>query len=486
MINKSLLTLLVFSLLGAALWYSWQDVKTTAPNTTGLNMRVFGRQILVAGGTVRLTNGRVLAVRGRTFSLAPCPGVSYRDEPFQLVSVDSPDPFPWTRIPKGTAVCGTTVADVLVPASLRIKSADRDLSDDINFEVDPVWGRVLSTSRVGADGLQRGEMAAFGDLNPADAHNVHFCQPQNVFLDYTIRQRRLSTLYVDKTGILQMCDGVPSRGSPSPPAIPHGAVILANVLVPSFSDWVSRADIMPVSVAQADPGPDQATAMAIKSALSSTAQKLHSGRPLAIDFIGDQAAAIVDSREQGQPFFERFLARLRALYPHSSIACKDYGGRADFSATIFPKYLAARAQMSRKADLVIVAMANDLVLSREQVRQNYYQLAHTLKEEGADLIVCLPLLPAPTIYGLPKNDWQAVASLDYYKAIPALAERLDFAVADVRRRSLDCCLDGLRPELLLADRLYQPNDRGEAIYAEELIGCFSPLEPGVISCHAPE
>jgi lysophospholipase L1-like esterase len=484
--KKSLLTLLALSLLGAAFWYFWPEVKITAPGITGLNMQIFGRQILVAAGAVRLANGKRLQVRGRTFNLAPCPGVSYRDEPFQLVSVDSPDPFPWTRTPKGTAVCGTTVSDVLVPTSIRIKTEERDLSGDINFDVDPVWGRVLSMSSAGADGLQRGEMAAFGELTPTDAHNVHFCQPQNVFLDYTIRQRRLSTIYVDTAGTLQLSEGVPSRGSPSPPAVPPGAIVLANVLVPSFSDWLGRTDIMPVSVAKATTGPDQTAAFAIKSALSATAKKLHAGRPLRVDFIGDRAATIVDSREQGQPFFQRFLSRLQKRYPHSSIVATSYGGSADFSSSIFPGYLAERAGQGKKADLVIVAMANDLVLSRQQLRKNYYQLARALKDDGTDLIVCLPLLPAPTVYGLPKNNWQAVAALDYYREIPALAERLDFALADVRRRSLNCYLDGLRPELLLADRLYQPNDRGEAIYAEELIGCFAPLEPGVISCHSSE
>ena len=103
----------------------------------------------------------------------------------------------------------------------------------------------------------------------------------------------------------------------------------------------------------------------------------------------------------------------------------------------------------------------------ELVKNN---LALDLKQAGAEVVLCTPHLPAPQL--MAAASWQAVAAKPYIKFVRQTAASAQVALADVAARWNSLRREGLNPDFMLVDEVIHPNDRGHAIYAEELLKCF--------------
>ena len=238
-----------------------------SPDIEGMAITSSGRKLVVASGVLRLADGKKISVRGAKFEIAACPDLAYSNEPFQLVAADAPDPFPWTRTPRGTLVGGTVMPNLLDPGSVKVRAAG--VADptgrggsysggaEIRCDVDLVWGRILAApidrgagevclDDVDNDGSAPNRSAYYFNQSGVSARSS-LGQSENVLIDYNVYQRRISTLYVDNCGRLSLLDGQLSRGTPSPPAIPAGSIAVANINAPPKRNWLEKSDIMPIA-----------------------------------------------------------------------------------------------------------------------------------------------------------------------------------------------------------------------------------------------
>jgi len=422
-------------------------VEMHSPHTSGLATSISGRKITIHNGTIAMPGASPVNLPETSFQIPPCTPAVYSDEPFELVKLDDTDARAWHYTPQGTQICTLPLQGLLLPETLCIKPHAGDPCDKnlrvFDYHVDPKWGIVLAGKK----------------------ENL---QSQKVYLDYEVKQRQIYTVYVSKTKDVQLVAGKLERGAPSPAELPQGATAIMNIIAPPANENLSSSDILPITSSH-PPG----TVVADEFKPLKAIKKLKTGLPLNICFIGDSVTCSACATNKDHAFPALLMQNLRKMYSGEisySLFCK---GGSD-SSEQFKKYLALAktSEKQTKPDLIVVEFVNDLRLRPAEIEQNYKTFVEAMHAQGTEVIVCLPHLVHPSYYGYQPQDWAAIAGKAYYSVITDLSKKCKFAVADVAFRSKHAAVEGLKPELLLADGLNHPNDRGHAIYAEELIKCF--------------
>ncbi|MBS1998852.1 MAG: hypothetical protein JSS86_21150, partial [Cyanobacteria bacterium SZAS LIN-2] len=350
----------------------------------------------------------------------------------------------WQRTPQGTKVCGLTIPDVLIPDSLRVKSrpGDTDGTTITDYVLDPKWGIVLAKSTASSE-------------------------MQNVFIDYEVKQWRIHTIVATHNGNIQVLAGHAYTGSPSPPAIPENTIPILNVLASPLNESLTMSSILPIIDAH-----PAATSNPSYLKPSKTISRLKQHLPLKICFLGDSVTCGCCATTKEASFPMLLVRKLRHQFPGSEISYSLFCKGGSTSTSQFASYLKHIQDEAAAPDLVVIEFVNDLQLPANVIQQNYQNFVSAMQGRGAEVIVCIPHLVHPTYYGFQANDWRSIANLKYFGLIHELSRKCKFSIADMAFRSQNSAIEGLSPELILADRINHPNNKGHEMYAEEVMKCL--------------
>ncbi len=440
-------------------------VRIFSQNNVDLVLKFDGRRITIDEGTIKI-DGRTVSISRTKFEIPTSLGIQVQNEPFQLVKPVADNSLAWQRTPSGVRICGLPLPDLMVQNSLVVKSKKpahfgARLASD-KYSLDPKWGILLA------------------NVNAKDS-------VESVLIDYQVRRQRICTIASDVTGKLHLVLGPLAAGSPSPPEVAKNMLPVVNILAPAFEQSLEKSDIMPIvpstttsAIFLPSPTVDSKTLSGAASQnnyhllLSKTLAKLKSSKPTNICFVGDSVTCGCCVSQANMAFPAAFISRLKNKYPDSIVKYSVFGAGGTTSQTQFDNYIKTLTHQKRELlpDLVVVEFVNDLSLRGRELVKNYTHFADVMRSHDIEVIVCLPHWVSPTLYGFDRDEWHAISSRPYYTVLPELARSCRFAIADIGLRSRDAANEGLTPELLLADKVNHPNDRGHAIYAEELMKCL--------------
>jgi lysophospholipase L1-like esterase len=416
----------------------------------GFDMHVNGRNILLSPGSCTTTEKTIEVPQQTLLLVPPCATLQIADEDFVLTTAGPNHPF-YKRMPAaclaGSAGMGPVprrmVAGTLKVFKVTDGSPTGAYVEGIDYAVDPQWG---SIERLPAGSAAEGE---------------------KVRLQYHVYRSRLDSIALTKDGTVQLITGYPTQFAPSPPKTPEGALVLAHVLAPPLSRKLAASAIMPVYrwESAGDPILDEMNARA----LAKTREKLQSGAPLRIAFCGDSVTQGCFASSPQKSFVHVFMDKLKARYPQTTVQFVNYSVPGATSSIVFPRFVAEI--LPHHPDLIVVEFVNDISLDNQTIADNYQSFFTKARAFGADVIVCLPHLPAPSFAGV--RSWSAVSGKPYFTMMQKLAENNNIGLANVGRRWENAPNEGLNPLLLLADQANHPNDRGHEMYAEELLSCLT-------------
>jgi lysophospholipase L1-like esterase len=412
-----------------------------------MSMRLNGNKLLVSPGKCWV-NDRLLEVTAETaLDIEPPSITAVKDQSLEISADGLAGISSKTILAdlKASASDPVPLAGILVPGSVHVK-AGKDgavaYKRGVDYAIDERWGAIAGVT---GGAIKKG---------------------QAVYVDYKYSGRRLDTVVMSNSGKLSLLHGIAAKSAPVPPHVPAGFLAIANVYVPPTPSSIGP-EIIPIKTLQATPVPNEVRE-ANRKALSKTLAKLNAGEPLNIVFWGDSITAGADSSAPDKTFTSQFLAALRARFPAARVSTSTLGIGGTNTNHRLPGL--EKDVLSRKPDLVIVEFVNDLMVPAPQLEANYAKIIGLMKQSGAELILCTPHLPAPNV--MAAASWQAVGAKPYIKLVRRTATSSQVGLADVALRWEGLRREGLRPDFMLVDEVIHPNDRGHALYAEELMKCF--------------
>jgi hypothetical protein len=425
-----------------------EEVRLDNEDCSGFLLRINGRNIVIARGSCLIGGKKISVTEPTELTIVPCASLEIKAEEFSLVTKSEDHPI-YTRMPlaclagKGTGPLPQRV----VPGTLkmfRVKDGQpgEQYTEGVDYSVDPRWSSI-----------ERKESGSAAEN-------------EKVLLQYSVYRRRVDAIVLTGKGSIELIAGALTQFGPSPPKVPGQSVLLANVLAESLDQKLSASSIMAVYRVQKYPNPEFAELNT--EALARTKKKLEVGSSVKIAFCGDSVTHGSYSSCGQASFPSVFLDKLTKKFPRSTVQYLNFSQGGASSTTMFPIFY--DKILPQHPDLIIVEFVNDIALDRQTVLNSYTTFFEGARAAGAEVIVCLPHLPAPSYYGV--KGWSAVAGKPYFSIIKKLAAEHKVGLADIAARWETAAREGIDPMLLLADELNHPNDRGHEIYAEELIRCF--------------
>lgn len=452
----SLVTLLAFStpLLGEARTAGQDDsveIKLTNPKVkSGLELHVSGRKIIIAPGEIEIDK-KVIQVQHPTMVQVPIPGkLLVSEQPLTFKAPDDKDKPTTLILPNCRAAQGdaTILRKVLVPGSLKLKGTKGERASEFKEGTDYTLDIITGTIT----------LPAASTIKP----------DETVFADYACWRRRLDTIAINQAGELLLVQGIPARSAPEPANLEEGMVPLANI----YSDWGEAAlkpiDILPIATTF----PTTQTRelwQRNRTALAPIINKLRAGKPVKIAFWGDGVCMGMDARSRQSAFAVAVLARLKKLFPQAQLTAANCTAPTGTSSVRIAAVDTEVLQL--KPDLIIIAFISDLSVPAGALEDNYGLLRSKVEKTGTRLLVCTPHFPAPRFARA--STWQTIADKAYYTVLRDMSVNTDYvAVAEVGNRWENLRKEGLRPDIMLVNELMYPNNKGHAIYTEEIIKAF--------------
>jgi lysophospholipase L1-like esterase len=415
----------------------------------GLQAHISQRRISIQPGSLWVNDKHIHLRKEMAVYVPNCPLVAVKNEPVELTAdslkaVSSRHILQYSRASENDKA---PIEGVIAPGSVRVKPTEGDgnyYKPKIDYALDLRWGAL---SRVPTGAIKEG---------------------QKVFVDYTYFTRRIDTLIVDEAGKMKLLTGKPSRSAPEPPVVDPHSLPLANIYAAHGAEPLKVQDFMPITAR----GPAIESTLRRESdrrALKVTLDKLSKGQPVRIVFWGDSITAGADASAPERSFAHVLLAELQQKYPRSHIQAFNAGiGGSNTKGRLkdFDKEVTAH-----RPDVIVVEFVNDIHLTREVIELNYRLIAEKARRTGAELLIVNPHWPAPQLLGV--VDWSLVGKAPFYAVLRKLAGEHQVAFADVAKRWERLPREGLAPELVLVDKLVHPNNKGHALYAEEILKCFN-------------
>lgn len=345
---------------------------------------------------------------------------------------------------------GTTAPGALDPDSVVLRHNGRVLERDRDYLLDAEWG-----------GLG---LAPNSSIGPDD----------EVEADYSYSLLRIDSQVRLANGIEVVVQGVSDLTTPVPPVIPAGARRLANLLVGYHSDG-SDAVVFPIK-ADAPLRPILTTPGRIPRTLA----KLKAGEPVHIVCWGDSVTAGGDASRAEHRFPKVLERRLREQFPQAQVKVTTIAvGGSQSQQWLYPgKFTHPRPERVRfeqiseaKPDLVTVEFVNDAYMDAAQVDRVYGDILQRLHGMGAEVILITPHFTSMRMMGF--KSMTEPERRPYVLALRAFANSRGIALADAAGRWENLANEGISYITLLKNGLNHPDDRGHAIFADELIKCFS-------------
>lgn len=292
-----------------------------------------------------------------------------------------------------------------------------------------------------------------------------------IMTDYTYSLRRLDSKIKKEDGSVEIRAGEPALTVPQPPALKLGEVRLANLFVDYGSDG-TNADVYPVQEAA-----DQAVTATTPGRIPRTLEKIASGKPVKIVCWGDSVTVGGDASSPEYRYSAVFARRLAAKYPGKPIEVETIAvGGSHSRQWLWPEKYPGREGcdwqriVEAKPDLVTLEFVNDAGLSGETFEQVYAEILARVKALGAELILISPHFTKPEMMGF--KTLREPERRPYVLALRDYAKKHNLALADASARWEHLWKEGLPYVTLLRNGINHPDDRGHALFADELMRCF--------------
>lgn len=389
----------------------------------------------------------------RAAEVAPAPIVSVSAEPIRL----SPDkPLAWA---KGTRLRqlqtlgpgrGTPAHHAVVPESIVVRQGDRVLTAGRDYLVDPVWGSL--------------GVAPGSNVTPEDSLTV----------DYRYSLRRIDSRITTADGATTIRAGKPHLTVPMPPPLDPGEVRVANLFVDYHGDGTD-AEVYPVEETAA-----QAVTRTTPGRIPKTLAKIGRQEPVKIVCWGDSVTVGGDASGPSTRYPAVFQERLRAKYPRAKIEVETIAvGGSNSRQWLWPERYPGRPgcdweRIARaRPDLVTIEFVNDASLSPAQVEEVYGEILGRLAKIEAEVILITPHFTMPAMMGF--RSLREPERRPYVLALREFADSRGLALADASARWEHLAKEGIPYVTLLRNGINHPDDRGHAIFADELMRCFDDL-----------
>jgi len=412
-----------------------------------------------ANGCVRLRVGWLVFTAPLVW--APCFGQAQQIEPAPIISVRgertqlAPEkPGGWSQ---GTRLHqlqthgpgnGPPAHHAVVPGSIVVRQGDRTLVPGTDYLFDPVWGSL--------------GVAPGSHIGPGLALTV----------DYRYSLRRLDSRIRTPEGKIVLRQGKPHLTVPLPPPLQPGELRLANLFV-DYHGKGTDADEFPVQASA-----EEATTATTPGRIPNTLAKIRAGRPVHIVCWGDSVTAGGDASAPEARYPMVVERSLRAKFPEANIRVEIVAvGGSNSRQWLWPDRFPGRPgcdwqRVARaKPDLVTVEFVNDASMPPKMVDEVYAEIRNRLAALQAEVILITPHFVMP--------QWMGFESLrepdrrPYVLALRRFAETHGLALADASARWQHLWKEGLPYVTLLPNGINHPDDRGHALFAEELLKCFA-------------
>ena len=410
-----------------------------------------GMKLTLMPGEVDVDGQFVTVAKETALEIRPPRVIQIRDEKRRLT-----DEVP-RRYNKGTTLLGCRsrsigLAGTLDPASLVLKvgpgpDAER-YEEGKDWRADKLWGQVgrIPEGRIKAD--------------------------TDVFIDYDYGFMRLDTIAVRDDGTVYVSQGFEHKMVPEAPRADMQSRALCNVFLSYHCDALTEADIYPIGPAFPEPG--QVTCETKAGLIPKTRAKLDAGEELTILYWGDSVTCGGDASRPEKAFPLGLTNWLRVKYPEARIRHINAGTGGWNSQSKLPLF--EEQVIAHKPDLVVIEFVNDMGMSREMIFANYENAVGRIRAIGGEVIVLTPHFVRP--------DWmpesKGMRTAETRAAVTHLREfcaKNKVGLADTSRRWEYLWVEGVPYITLLFNAINHPDDRGHALFVNDLKLFFTAPVP---------
>ncbi len=417
------------------------------------SMNVGAASLLIAGCFGSLTAGEEGGFDRWRGQVEPAQAVQVKDERLKL----SPEkPAVWS---KGTPLRqlqtlspgrGVPANGAIDPQSVVVRSGDRVLVREKEYLADPVWGSL--------------------GIGPQPS----VTSDEEVSVDYRYSLRRIDSVVRSGEGKESLVKGHSHLTTPQPPALQPGQVRLANIFIDYFQEG-KTAQIFPVL----EPA-DRTATLTTPGRIPRTLAKLKAGGPVKIVCWGDSVTVGGDASTPDLRYSALFERRLKAKFPAADIAVETIAvGGSNSLQWLYPdkfKHPSGQCDWQKIAqarpDLVTIEFVNDAGLggNAELFKQTYDEIRSRLGGLNAEVLFITPHFTMPGMMGF--QTLRDPEGRPYVLALRRYAREHGLALADASSRWEHLWKEGLPYTTLLMNGINHPDDRGHALFADELLKCF--------------
>ena len=419
------------------------------------NITVDGMRVTVGAGKYATADGVINVKESQTLSISPATIQRAENEALKL----SPnEPKSWHG---GTRLAALSVLDVNAAGSL--DAATLTIRKDKE-------GPALT---LGKDYLVSAE---FGMVGLAPGSPVK--PDETVYASYAYGLQRLDTIVQNAKGKLEVVTGTPHLSVPQPPVLAPGMKRLVNVHVRARISQIEQKDLFPVLETAAKAKTDSKAGRIPK-----TLAKIRHGKPVTIVCWGDSVTAGGNASKPEMRYVDQFARMLKAKYPKAAIDVQNIsvGGSCSAQWLRLPPFedtakkpeakdIDFERVLKAKPDLVTIEFVNDCGLGREHWENCYKTILERLRPLGTEVILITPHFTMLPMMGT--DDIRTAERRPYVAFLHEFAEREKLGLADAASRWGHLWKEGIPYLTELHNTINHPDDRGHALFAEELMKCF--------------
>ncbi|MCK5805281.1 MAG: SGNH/GDSL hydrolase family protein [Lentisphaeria bacterium] len=407
-----------------------------------------GMKLSVASGKMEV-DGRVVEVAATILELRPPRVVAVRGEAYRLTDEK---PHAWRS---GTPLRGCKshhipLPGILAPESLVVKASSG--ADAVRYVEGKDW-------RADKEWAQLGRLPD-GRIGLED----------QVWIDYDYGMMRMDTIEVRDDGSVRVREGNEHRMVPHPSVVDHQARALCTVFLPYHCVELKPEHLYPVGPAFPAAGDDEYRAKA--ALIPKSRAKLAAGEDFTLLFWGDSVTCGGDSSCPETAFPLAFTNWLRAKYPRARIKYVNAGTGGWNSRSKLPLF--EQEVLVHKPDLMVIEFVNDMGMGQDLIEKNYTDAIGRVRALGGEAIILTPHFTRPAMMGGPMRTKETRATVGYLKEF---ARENAVGLADASRRWEHLWIEGVPYLTLLVNGINHPDDRGHALFVEELKLFFQTPDP---------
>jgi len=349
---------------------------------------------------------------------------------------------------------GVPANGAIDPDSVVVRHGGKVLKRGEDYLLDPVWGSL--------------------GLGP----KASVTHKDWVTVDYRYSLRRLDSLIQTANGEKIVRKGKSHITVPKPPKLRRGETRLANIFVDYFCDG-KNADVFPITETA-----EQAKTLTTPGRIPKTLAKIRAGEPVKIVCWGDSVTVGGDASDRNKTRYVKvFERRLKEKFSKAKITVETIAvGGSNSRQWLYPEKFKQNGRLKQcrwqriadaKPDLVTIEFVNDAGLGNKKAFNSVYEdILNRLRELDAEVILITPHFTRPRMMGF--KTLRDPERRPYVLNLRSFAQKHNIALADASSRWEHLWKEGIPYVTLLHNGINHPDDRGHAIFADELMKCFAP------------